>query len=224
MTVDAGVAQGQEPAGNQQQPTGQEPGSGSGQEPTGQPQGGQQQDAGNDNQPQTPSLDGITDPVLRSYVERQIADAAQARQEAARYRTERNALTEQQQAAQRAQETAEQTAQREAQEARDRAAALEAENRELKVGSQWTEAAREAKALDPKALLALVGGLEKVTLDDQGKATNLDALLATARTTYPWAFSRTSGDGGAGNGAGQQPVTAGGVNDLIRGGTSRPVR
>jgi hypothetical protein len=98
-------------------------------------------------------------------------------------------------------------------------AALESENRTLKLGGQWTQAATEAKALDAAALLSLMGGPDKIEMDDEGKATNLDALLASAKQQYPWAFSRTAGaDGAAGGGAGGDAgPRAGSMNDFIRG-------
>lgn len=204
--------QGQEPAGSSTAQQGQEPtggGQGQGQEP-GQGQQGQQ---GGPNG--TPDLSGITDPNLRAWVEAQVADAREARQDAGRYRTERNNLQQQVQQFQRQNETAEQAAQREQAERDAEFQRLQDENRSLRVGQAFTQAATAAHALDPGALLNLIGGPSKVQLDDQGKATNVDALISQARETYPWAFSRTSAD--AGGGAGQQPSASGGMNDFIRG-------
>jgi hypothetical protein len=216
MTDTGAAGTGQEP-GQQSQQTGQEPAA------TDQSQGQQQQGTGQDSGQQQqaqdglPDLTGITDPTLRAWVIQQAKDAKEARQEAARFRTEKNALESKVTEYQRAGETAEQKAEREAQEHAERVAALERENRTLKLGSQWTSAATEAKALDAAALLALMGGPDKIEMDDEGKATNLDALLASAKQQYPWAFSRTAGaDGAAGGGAGQSgPV--GSMNDFIRG-------
>jgi hypothetical protein len=212
MTDTGNAGQGQE-SSQQGQQQGQEPAANAGQQQQGQGQeSGQQQ--------QTPSLDGITDPVLRSYVEKQIADAAQARQEAARYRTERNGLESKVTEYQRANETAEQRAQREAEEHQQRLASLEAENRALKLGGQWTTAASAAKALDPVALLNLIGGADKIEMGEDGKATNLEALLNAARQQYPWAFSRTAGADAGDGGQGAGP-SKGGMNDFIRGGGRR---
>lgn len=203
---------GQEPTAGSQQ-AGQEPsatttdqqgqqGTPTGQEPT---NGGTQ----------APDLSTLPDDV-RSYVETVARQAAEARQEAARYRTERNGLQSKVTEFQQANETAEQRAQREAEEHQQRLATLEAENKALRVGGQWTTAATAAKALDPGALLALVGGVDKVETDESGKATNLDALLSAAKQQYPWAFARPStADGGAGAGGGVGP-TGGGINDFIR--------
>jgi hypothetical protein len=215
--ADTGTAgTGQEP-GQQGQQTGQEPAandqsnaqqSGTGQEP------GTQAGQGTDG---LPDLAGITDPTLRAWVVQQAKDAKDAREQAARYRTEKNAAEQKVTEYQRAGETAEQKAEREAQEHAAEREALKAENRALKLGGQWTQAATDAKALDPTALLNLIGGADKIEMDDEGKATNMEALLTAAKQSYPWAFSRTAGaDAGAGGGAGTG-ATAGSMNDWIRG-------
>lgn len=214
--ADGDGAQGQEPGagatGAGQEPTGQQQQGAQGQEPGGAPQGGQQ---GQPGQQQTPDLSSITDPVLRGWVEAQARQAAEARQEAARYRTDLRTAQEQMQQFRQQHETDEQRAQREAAERQERLNALEAENRLLKVTPQFNAAASTAKALDPSALLTLVGGLQAITLDDQGKATNLDALIAEARTKYPFMFARTDAGGTSGNGS--TPPAGGGMNDFIRG-------
>lgn len=179
---------------------------------------GQSQEDGQ--QQQLPSLDGITDPVLRSYVEQQIKDAGQARHEAANYRTRAQQAESKVTEYQRANETAEQKAQRESEEHQARLATLEAENKALKVGGQWTTAATAAKALDPVALLALMGGSDKIELGDDGKATNLEAILNDARKQYPWAFSRTAGADAGEGGDGAGPAK-GGMNEFIRTGGRR---
>lgn len=166
----------------------------------------------------------IQDPALRAYVEGVQRDASEARAEAARFRQERAQATSAAEAARRATETAEQTAQREAQERDQRLQALEDENRTLKIGGQFTTAAGAAGALDPQAVLALVGGPARVTLDDQGQVTNAPALIQEARTKYPWAFSRTTADGGAGRDDQGSAGTGGGMNDFIRGGRPATAR
>jgi len=201
----SGQQTGQEPAANDQSAAQQ----GSGQAPG--TQGTQQGDDG------LPDLAAITDPTLRAWVVQQAKDAKEARAEAARFRTEKNDLASKVTEYQRAGETAEQKAEREAQEHQQRVAALEAENRTLKLGGQWTTAATEAKALDPQALLALMGGSDKIEMDDTGKATNLEALLASAKQQYPWAFSRTAGADAAAGGGDGSGATAGSMNDWIRG-------
>lgn len=214
--ADGDGAQGQEPGagatGTGQEPTGQQTGQQTPQAGAEGQQGGQQ---GQPGQQQTPDLSTITDPALRGWVEAQARQAAEARQEAARYRTDLRTVQEQMQQFRQQHETDEQRAQREAAERQERLTALEAENRLLKVTPQFNGAAQAAKALDPAALLTLVGGLSAIQLDEQGKATNLDALISAARTKYPFMFGRTDAD--AQQGVDGQPPAGGGMNDFIRG-------
>jgi hypothetical protein len=218
MTDTGTAGTGQEP-GQQGQQTGQEPAAtdqsqGQQQQGTGQEPGQQQQGS----QDGLPDLTGITDPTLRAWVVQQAKDAKDARQEAARFRTDLRSAQDQVTQYQRQNETAEQRAEREAQEHQAEVQRLTNENRNLKLGSQWTVAATQAKALDGQALLSLIGGPDKIEMDDAGKATNLEALLAQAKETYPWAFSRTAGaDGHEGAGAGGAGPVQGSMNDFIRG-------
>lgn len=198
--------QGQESAANDQQ----------GQGGTGQESGAQGQQGG-----QEFDLESITDPALKSYLETQIRQAAEARREAAKYRTTAQEAAAKVQEYQQANETAEQKAEREAQEHQQRLATLEAENKALKIGGQWTKAASAAKALDADALLVMVGGADKIELDDDGKATNLDALLKDARKTYPWAFARAAAADAGEGGDGASGPAAKGMNDFIRNGGRR---
>lgn len=211
---------GQEP-GQQGQQTGQEPAAtdqSQGQQPQGTGQApGQQQQGQQGTDDGLPDLSGITDPALRAWVVQQAKDAKDARAEAARFRTEFRSAQDQVTQYQRQNETAEQKAEREAAEHQAALDALKAENRNLKLGSQWTTAATAAKALDSVALLNLLGGPDKIDLDDDGKATNLDALLTEAKAQYPWAFSRTAGADGHEGGGSEQGPTAGSMNDWIRG-------
>jgi hypothetical protein len=193
--------QGQESAANDQQGAqGQEPGT--------------QQDGQFD-------LSTITDPAVKSYVEKQIAQAAEARREAAGYRTKAQEAAAKVTEYQQANETAEQKAEREREEAAQEREALRAENKALKIGGQWTTAAAAAKALDPAALLVMVGGADKITLDDEGKASNLDDLLKDARKNYPWAFARAANADAGDGGQGASGPAAGGMNDFIRNGGKR---
>jgi hypothetical protein len=199
--------QGQESAANDQQ--GQQGG-------TGQESGAQGAQGG-----QEFNLESITDPALKSYLETQIRQAAEARREAASYRTKAQEAAAKVEEFQRANETAEQKAEREAQEHQQRLATLEAENKALKIGGQWTTAAAAAKALDPAALLVMVGGADKIELDENGKAANLDALLKDARQQYPWAFARAANSDAGAGGDGASGPAAGGMNDFIRSGGTR---
>lgn len=199
--------QGQESAANDQQ--GQQGGT------------GQESGAQGGSGAQEFDLESITDPALRSYIETQQRQAAEARREAAKYRTTAQEAAAKVQEYQQANETAEQKAEREAQEHQQRLAALEAENKALKIGGQWTTAATAAKALDPAALLVMVGGADKIELDENGKAANLDALLKDARQQYPWAFSRAANTDAGEGGQGATGPTGGGINDYIRNGGKR---
>lgn len=216
MADNANGGQGQE-SGNQNggQGAGQEPNQGgstgqeSGNQGVNQSQQGQQQA----NQSGEFSLESITDPAVRAYVEAQQRQAQEARQEAARYRTERNQFSEQVQTFQRQNETDQERQQREAQEATNRLEALERENRELKVGGAIRTAAEGAKAFNPGLIASMLGA--KVTLDDQGNPTNLQDLLKDLRQSDPYLFKRADQNGG--EGTGQQGQPTGSMNDLIRG-------
>lgn len=185
---------------------------------------GQEPQSQNGDQGQEPGAEGtqgfdpstIQDPALRAYLEKLDKDTKEARQEAARYRTERNALQEAETQRQRQNETAEQAAQREADEQRERLEKLERENRDLRVGSVLREKATAAKAHDPALVASLLDA--KVQVDDKGGVTNADDLLAELRQTSPYLFKRTRSDGGDGNGADNDGAPAGGsMNDIIRG-------
>lgn len=218
MADNANGGTGQE-SGNQNggQGTGQEPNQGgstgqeSGNQGANQSQQGQQ--AGQQGQEQQFSLESITDPAVRAYVEAQQRQAQEARQEAARYRTERNQFSEQVQTFQRQNETDQDRQQREAQEAKERMETLERENRELKVGGAIRTAAEGAKAFNPGLIASMLGA--KVTLDDQGNPTNLQDLLKDLRQSDPYLFKRADQNGG--EGTGQQGQPTGSMNDLIRG-------
>lgn len=184
---------------------------------TGQPQGQGQDPATQQPATTPPDLSVIQDPALRAWVEAQVRQATDARQEAARYRTERNTLEQTVNGLRQTHETEQQRQEREQQERDQRFQALEAENRTLRIGSQFTDAAVAAKALDPGALLHLIGGADRLELGDDGKVSNAAALIQEAQTKYPWAFSRTNADGAAGQEPGSQPGGSTSMNDLIRG-------
>lgn len=158
------------------------------------------------------SLDSITDPAVRAYVEAQQRQATEARNEAARYRTERNQFQTQITEAQRAAETDQQRIEREATERQERLEALERENRTLKVGSAIRTAATSVKAFNPELVASMLE--PKVVLDDKGQPTNLTDLLTALRQSDPYLFKRADNNGGEGQG-GSAP--AGGMNDIIRG-------
>lgn len=195
----AGSGQGQAPAANGNQ----------GQEPTGGQGQGQAPGQGNAEF----DLNTIQDPALRAYLEKVQKDAKEAREEAAKYRTERNAFQAQVTEHQRANETAEQAAQREAQERQERLDALERENRALKVDTAIRKAAEDAKAFNPETVVGLLSA--KVTLDDQGKPQNIADLLKALRESDAYLFRRTrTADAGEGGEPGSEPT--GNMNDRIR--------
>lgn len=202
--------QGQEPAaqtGTQTANQGQEPGAGAGQgQEPGQQQQGQQGPDGID-------LNTIQDPAVKAYLEKVQRDAQEARQEAARYRTERNTYQQQAQQFQQANETEQQRQQREAQEAQERLTTLERENRELRVGTALQAAATQVGAFNPALVASMLDA--KVTLDDKGQPANVQDLLKALRQSDPYLFKRTQGDAGQGNGGDAEPQ--GSMNDLIRG-------
>jgi hypothetical protein len=196
---------------------------GQGQDPTAGTQQGQDPTAGQGagNGPAALDLNAITDPTVRAAVEAQQAELKRARDDAARYRTERN--THQQTLAdlQRQSETAEQAATREAAEAAaartaeaERLATLERENRDLKVGFAVTKAATDARAYNPDLVSQMVR--DKVTLDDKGQPTNVQEVLTALKTSDPYLFRKARNDAGAGSGDGEAPP-AGNMNDVIRG-------
>jgi hypothetical protein len=194
--------------------TGQEPGTGTGgtgqesgqsgqegQEPTGQPANGAEFD-----------LSKVEDPNLRAYLQKVSTDATEARQEAAKYRTELRAAQQAATEAARANESAEQKAERERQERDQRLERLEQENRDLKVGTVVRDQAGKANALNPTAVYALIK--DRVTVDDDGKPTNVDALLTELKRTDAYLFRRTTADAGAGTGTESGPGQT--MNDQIR--------
>jgi Phage minor structural protein GP20. len=160
----------------------------------------------------------ITDPALRAYVERQQAELRRARDEAARFRTERSTLAEQVQQFQRQSETAEQAAQREAAERQERLDALEQENRTLKVGQAVSTAAGTAGAHNPALVASMLD--KAVTLGADGKPTNVDALITALKASDPYLFKVAQQSADAGAGRSRQAAPAGGmgdgINDLVR--------
>lgn len=192
---------------------------GQGQESTQGGQGGQGQESGTQQQgqgqqaPEAFDFSTIQDPGLRAYLEKVDKDAKEARQEAARYRTERNTAVQQAQTLQQQNETDAERQQREAQERQERLDALEKENRTLKVGSAIRSAASEAKAFNPDLIASMLDA--RVTLDDEGKPSNLQDLLKELRQSDPYLFKRGA-DANGGDGGGQEAQPATSMNDVIR--------
>jgi hypothetical protein len=200
------ATEGQEPNGAAgSTATGQEPGAtgSTGQEPGN--QAGATAASGADGQI---DVEAITDPALKAFVISQQKAAKDARDDAAKHRTQAKELADWKAEQERANETAEQTAVREAAERETERQRLLDENRTLKVDGAVRSAAESAKAHDPETVLALIGS--KVTLDDSGKPTNVADLLADLRQTKPFLFKRSGVNAGEGNG--QEPD--GGEGDM----------
>lgn len=227
MSVQTNGGAGQAPTAGVQQP-GQAPAA------QGDQQGAQGQQRSTEGQApngqqQTQQFDPSTiqDPALRAWAEKQAAELERARQEAARFRTERSTLATQVQEFQRQSETAEQAAAREAREHQERLERLEQENRTLKVSQEVSKAAADAH--NPALVASMIS--PQVVLDDQGKPTNVGDLIAALKASDPYLFKITpaSADAGAGRSAGSHsgaPATTGeAVNALLRsGGRGIPIR
>lgn len=157
----------------------------------------------------------IQDPAVKAYLETQASETARARADAARYRTERNTERTEVQRYRTEHETAEQAAARKATEDAASRKALEAENRDLKVGTAILAAATAAQAFDSTVVKNMIDA--RITVDSAGKPTNTAALIAELQQTHAFLFRRTGADAGAGNGAGDTPGAGAGMNDFIRG-------
>lgn len=158
-------------------------------------------------------LSTIQDPAVKAYLEKVQKDAKEARDEAARYRTERNTHQSEAEKLRLAAESDQDRITREATERQERMEALEKENRALKVGTAIQAAATEAKAFNPALVATMLDS--KVDLDDKGAPTNLKDLLKDLRQSDPYLFKRAAND--AGEGAGQESEPTGNMNDVIRG-------
>lgn len=198
---------------------------GDGQEPPagGGPGTGAQGDQGNGNgSGDQIDVESIADPALKAYVLKVQKGAEDARREAAERRTTMANLQTQFDQFRSQHETAEQAAQRaeterQAQAAteRERLTALERENRDLKVGGVLRDAAVTAKAINPDTVMRMLK--DQVTLDDQGKPNNLQALITDLKSTDPYLFRRASRDAGGGQGQGEGSASeATDMNDRIR--------
>lgn len=202
MGVNDGGGQGQEPGTN---------GGTQGQEPNQQGQqqqggnGGQGQESGNQGGQQGNQFDPSTieDPAIRAWAEKVAQDAREAREQAAKYRTERNTYQQQVQQHQQANETAEQKAERERAELQAERDRLATEVREIRVGSAAQQAAEKAQAFNPATVYGLIK--DRIQVNDEGAPTNLDSLVADLKRTDPYLFKRVTADAGAGQDGGTVP-------------------
>lgn len=205
MTTPAG---GQEPQQGDN-PQGQDPAAGD---------AGQGQDPGQDQQQSSgPDLSAITDPATRAYVEQQIKDAAEARREAARYRTERNGLQQQVQQFQQQGMTEAERLQAERDAAVERANALEAQARQASLQAAVTAEATALGFHSPTLALRLLD--ESDVLDDEGKPKNVKAALQAVLKDNPYLAKRSStADAGEGRG---KPADTRSMSALIRAAAGR---
>lgn len=222
MSVETTAAPGQAPVSGTPQP-GQAPTVTQDQQPTGAEQTGQDPAA---SQPTEFDPSTVQDPAVKAYLDRQAAELRRARDDAAKYRTERQTLAEQVQQHQRQSETDQQRQEREATEARERLERLEQENRDLRVGRAVQDAARDAH--NPSTLWELMQarGID-VETDDKGQPQNVAAVVAALRESDPYLFKapRVSTDGGAGGGQTRATQSAGEqINDMLRGRTTSAAR
>lgn len=176
-----------------------------GQEPAGQQQG---------QEPTPPEFDvsQIQDPAVRAWAQAMEKSAREARQEAARYRTERNSGREQFQQFRQQHESEQDRLERERKERDSQFERLQAENRDLKVGGDARRAATEANAFNPELVYSHIR--DRIETDGSGKPTNLADLIKDLRKTDPYLFRRAEADAGAGRGQGNRPARS--MNDEIR--------
>lgn len=195
--------QGQESTANGGQ--GQESGA------TGQSQGqGQQGDQGDEF-----DLSKVQDPAVKSYLEKVQRDAKEAREEAARYRTERNDLKTKVTEHERANETEVQRRERETKERDEETERLRQEVKSLRVGTVVKDAATKARAFNPDVVLRMIAG--SIETGEDGKPTNVDALLKDLKKSDPYLFRREgSNDAGHGNENGDEGGTPLNMNDQLR--------
>lgn len=206
MTSPAG---GQEPSqGTEDTGQGQDPGAG----------GGQDQASGQDQQQTSgPDLSAITDATLRGYVEQQIKDAAEARREAAKYRTERNGLQQKVQEFQQKDMSEAERLQAERDAAVARADALEAAARQQALQAAVTTEAAALGFHSPTLALRLLD--ESEVLDGEGKPANVRSALQKVLKDNPYLAKRAStADAGEGRG---KPADTRSMSAMIRSAAGR---
>lgn len=200
---------------NEENGAGQEPQPGTpapGQEPNAPQNEPEGQASKGEASPKEFDLEQITDPATRAYVERQIKDAQEARQEAARYRTERKGLQNRVTEMERAGESEAEKAERERQERDAELEGLREKVRDMEVGGAVRDAAAKANAHNPERVWGIIR--ERVELGDDGKPTNVGELVTELKRTDPYLFRRTEGDAGAGRSGEASPSMD--MNALIR--------
>lgn len=199
--------QGQEPGQQQGQQTGQEP---SGQQ-------GQQQSGGN----QGPAdVSAMSPDELRTYAETLQRQAQEARQEAARYRTQLTPLQQQVQEAERARMTEAERVQADLEAERTRATELETQLRDLQVGTVLQTALTQAGALNAATAMKVMGTDLERDANGAPKPEAVQAAITALKQSDPYLFRRTaSADAGAGQGGAPEGGVS--INDFVRGRTGR---
>jgi hypothetical protein len=98
--------------------------------------------------------------------------------------------------------------------AEDRASTLETRLRDLSARSAVTEAARDAKALSPRAVYATIR--DDLEYDEDGTPNNVDSLIKQLVKEEPALFDLRAANGSGDGGKGGASQNVGSVNDLFR--------
>jgi predicted nucleic acid-binding Zn-ribbon protein len=98
--------------------------------------------------------------------------------------------------------------------AEDRASTLETRLRDLSARSAVTEAARDAKALSPRAVYATIR--DDLEYDEDGTPNNVDSLIKQLVKEEPALFDLRAANGSGDGGKGGASQNVGNVNDLFR--------
>jgi hypothetical protein len=202
MSTSSTEGQGQESAqgqGNQGQESGSE-------------EGGQGQESAAGGTSQF-DISTVQDPTVRAYLEQVQRDATEARNQAARYRTERNGLQTQVEEFTRANETAVQRQEREAAERQAETDRLRQENRDLKVGAVVRAKATTARAFNPDTVYRMIA--DRIQTGEDGQPANVDDLMRDLRKSDPYLFRREGG-ADAGQGREDEDGNALSMNDQLR--------
>lgn len=213
--------QAQEAASQQGQNANSQQGS-QGQEP------GQQGNQGGNGNGQA-DISTMSPEELASYAARLQRDAQEARQEAARYRTQhqeaQTRLTEAERAKMSEQERIQadlQSAQETLQERENQLRELQGQVEDLTRGASVREALAQAGAINPQTAFK-VGAWQDVKVNDDGtvEPESFKAAVQALRQSDPYLFRRTAtADAGAGA-TGGAPEAGASINDFVRGNRGR---
>lgn len=98
--------------------------------------------------------------------------------------------------------------------AEDRATALETRLRDLSARSAVTDAARDAKALSPRAVYATIR--DDLEYDDDGMPVNVASLIKQLVKEEPALFDLRAANGSGDGGKGAPAANANSINDVFR--------